>query len=115
MEYISLYRKFRPLKFSEIVGQDHITQTLRNEIIAERMIFFLLSCASFTKFTMFSSAFLRYSYSDTFSADSSSFTDIFNSLHNGSNRETSGNPFPRSHFEIVLSLIPSMSASYLWV
>lgn len=37
MEYISLYRKFRPLNFSEIVGQDHITQTLKNEIIADRI------------------------------------------------------------------------------
>lgn len=37
MEYISLYRKFRPLTFSEIVGQDHITQTLKNEIIADRI------------------------------------------------------------------------------
>ncbi len=37
MEYISLYRKFRPLKFSEIVGQDHITQTIKNEIIADRV------------------------------------------------------------------------------
>ena len=37
MEYISLYRKFRPLKFNEIVGQEHITQTLKNEIIANRV------------------------------------------------------------------------------
>ena len=37
MEYIALYRKFRPLKFSEIVGQDHITRTLKNQIIAGRV------------------------------------------------------------------------------
>ena len=37
MEYISLYRKFRPLKFNEIVGQDHITQTIKNEIMADRV------------------------------------------------------------------------------
>ena len=30
LSYTALYRKFRPLKFSEIVGQDHITQTLKN-------------------------------------------------------------------------------------
>lgn len=37
MEYISLYRKFRPLKFNEIVGQEHITKTLKNEILADRV------------------------------------------------------------------------------
>ena len=37
MAYTSLYRKFRPLKFEEIVGQDHITRTLRNQIIAGRV------------------------------------------------------------------------------
>ena len=37
MEYISFYRKFRPLKFNEIVGQDHITQTIKNEIISDRV------------------------------------------------------------------------------
>ena len=37
MGYTALYRKFRPLTFSEIVGQDHITRTLRNQIIANRV------------------------------------------------------------------------------
>ncbi len=37
MEYTALYRKFRPLKFSEIVGQEHITTTLKNQIIAGRV------------------------------------------------------------------------------
>ena len=37
MGYIALYRKFRPLTFSEIVGQDHITRTLKNQIIAGRV------------------------------------------------------------------------------
>ena len=37
MGYIALYRKFRPLTFSEIVGQEHITRTLRNQIIAGRV------------------------------------------------------------------------------
>lgn len=35
--YTALYRKFRPLTFEEIVGQDHITKTLRNQIIANRV------------------------------------------------------------------------------
>ena len=37
MGYTALYRKFRPLSFSEIVGQEHITKTLRNQIIAGRV------------------------------------------------------------------------------
>ncbi len=37
MGYTALYRKFRPLTFEEIVGQEHITKTLRNQIIAGRV------------------------------------------------------------------------------
>lgn len=37
MGYTALYRKFRPLTFSEIVGQEHITRTIRNQIIANRV------------------------------------------------------------------------------
>ncbi len=37
MGYTALYRKFRPLNFSEMVGQDHITRTLKNQIIANRV------------------------------------------------------------------------------
>lgn len=37
MGYTALYRKFRPLTFSEIVGQEHITRTLKNQIIANRV------------------------------------------------------------------------------
>ena len=37
MEYTALYRKFRPLTFSEIVGQEHIVKTLKNEIINDRI------------------------------------------------------------------------------
>ena len=37
MGYTALYRKFRPMTFSEMVGQDHITRTLRNQIIANRV------------------------------------------------------------------------------
>lgn len=37
MEYTALYRKFRPLTFGEMVGQDHITKTLKNQIMAERI------------------------------------------------------------------------------
>ncbi len=37
MGYTALYRKFRPLNFSEMVGQEHITKTLKNQIIVNRV------------------------------------------------------------------------------
>ena len=37
MEYTALYRKFRPLTFDEIVGQEHIVKTLKNEIMSGRV------------------------------------------------------------------------------
>ena len=37
MGYTALYRKFRPMTFGEMVGQEHITRTLRNQIIANRV------------------------------------------------------------------------------
>ena len=37
MSYTALYRKFRPLKFEEMVGQEHITRTLKNQIIVGRV------------------------------------------------------------------------------
>ena len=37
MGYTALYRKFRPITFSELVGQEHITRTLRNQIISDRV------------------------------------------------------------------------------
>ena len=37
MSYTALYRKFRPLTFEEMVGQEHITKTLKNQIIAGRI------------------------------------------------------------------------------
>lgn len=37
MGYTALYRKFRPTKFSEIVGQEHIKRTLKNQIIFNRV------------------------------------------------------------------------------
>ncbi|MBR3145496.1 MAG: DNA polymerase III subunit gamma/tau [Clostridia bacterium] len=32
MAYQALYRKYRPLSFSDVVGQDHITKTLKNSV-----------------------------------------------------------------------------------
>ena len=37
MGYTALYRKFRPTTFSEMVGQEHITRTLKNQIISNRV------------------------------------------------------------------------------
>ena len=37
MSYTALYRKFRPMTFSEVVGQEHITRTLKNQIITNRV------------------------------------------------------------------------------
>ncbi len=37
MSYTALYRKFRPSKFEDVKGQDHIVATLKNQIRAERI------------------------------------------------------------------------------
>ena len=37
MEYTALYRRFRPQKFSEIYGQEHIVRTLQNQIMSGRV------------------------------------------------------------------------------
>ena len=37
MSYTALYRRFRPLKFEDMVGEEHITTTLKNQIKSERV------------------------------------------------------------------------------
>ena len=37
MSYTALYRNFRPLKFSDMVGQEHITRTLKNQVMSGRV------------------------------------------------------------------------------
>ena len=37
MEYTALYRKFRPLSFEGIVGQEHITTTIKNQVKVNRV------------------------------------------------------------------------------
>ena len=37
MSYTALYRQFRPTKFEDMVGEEHITRTLKNQIIAGRV------------------------------------------------------------------------------
>jgi len=42
MSYLVLARKWRPLVFEELVGQEHVTRTLQNAITAERLAHALL-------------------------------------------------------------------------
>ena len=37
MSYLVLARKYRPQTFDEIVGQEHVTQTLKNAIASGRL------------------------------------------------------------------------------
>ena len=34
--YQALYRKYRPQRFDDVVGQNHITKTLKNQVAASR-------------------------------------------------------------------------------
>ena len=38
MAYQALYRKYRPASFSDVVGQDHITKTLKNELDSGKVV-----------------------------------------------------------------------------
>lgn len=44
MEYISLYRKYRPQIFEEIIGQEHIVRTFQNAIRLNRLSHAYLFC-----------------------------------------------------------------------
>jgi len=46
MSYTALYRKFRPGEFGEVKGQDHISQTLQNQIKANRIGHAYLFCGT---------------------------------------------------------------------
>lgn len=46
MAYRSLYRKWRPQTFEDIVGQEHITNTLKNEIVSGHISHAYLFCGS---------------------------------------------------------------------
>ncbi len=37
MSYVALYRKYRPATFDEVIGQDHIINTLRNQILQDKV------------------------------------------------------------------------------
>lgn len=46
MSYTALYRKFRPDRFEDVKGQEHIVTTLRNQIKAERIGHAYLFCGT---------------------------------------------------------------------
>lgn len=46
MEYIALYRKYRPQTFDDVIGQDHIINTLRNQIVKDKVSHAYLFCGT---------------------------------------------------------------------
>lgn len=46
MSYTALYRKWRPAAFGDVKGQDHIVQTLKNQITAQRIGHAYLFCGT---------------------------------------------------------------------
>ena len=46
MSYTALYRKFRPATFEDVKGQYHISQTLQNQIKANRIGHAYLFCGT---------------------------------------------------------------------
>ena len=46
MAYVSLYRKYRPQTFHDIVGQDHVTGTLINAIQTGQVHHAMLFCGT---------------------------------------------------------------------
>ncbi|MBX2797197.1 MAG: DNA polymerase III subunit gamma/tau [Myxococcales bacterium] len=46
MSYLAIARKYRPATFDEIVGQDHVTRTLRNAITSGRIHHAYLFCGA---------------------------------------------------------------------
>ena len=37
MSYVALYREFRPQKFEDVIGQEHVTETLRRQVQNNRV------------------------------------------------------------------------------
>ena len=46
MTYLALYRKWRPQTFGEIIGQEHITRTLKNAVESGRTGHAYLFCGT---------------------------------------------------------------------
>ena len=46
MAYTALYREWRPSTFYDVVGQEHITTTLKNQILNNRIAHAYLFCGT---------------------------------------------------------------------
>lgn len=46
MSYVALYRKYRPQTFDQVIGQDHIITTLRNQILQNKVSHAYLFCGT---------------------------------------------------------------------
>ncbi len=46
MAYRALYRQYRPVRFSEVIGQEHITTTLKNQVASDRPAHAYLFCGT---------------------------------------------------------------------
>lgn len=46
MAYTALYREWRPKTFNDVVGQEHITTTLKNQILNHRIAHAYLFCGT---------------------------------------------------------------------
>ena len=46
MAYRALYRQFRPVRFSEVIGQEHITTTLKHQVASDRPAHAYLFCGT---------------------------------------------------------------------
>ena len=46
MAYTALYREWRPKNFQDVVGQEHITTTLKNQILNDRIAHAYLFCGT---------------------------------------------------------------------
>lgn len=44
MSYVALYRQWRPQRFADIVGQEHVVRTLRNALVNDRLAHAYLFC-----------------------------------------------------------------------
>jgi len=46
MAYRALYRQYRPVRFSEVIGQEHITTTLKHQVASDRPAHAYLFCGT---------------------------------------------------------------------
>ena len=46
MSYTALYRKFRPNTFDDVIGQEHIVKTIKNQILSNRVSHAYLFCGT---------------------------------------------------------------------